>query len=253
MTWDPVFNAILKAKMNCVASEEFSEDGKYPVDRLKANLTALSLVGCGLGDKWKKDNAITDETASPGRENDTMKWLCDVVKDKLNLPLIIKGIVHPEDAILALENGADGIIVSNHGGRQVDGAISTIEALPGIMKAVRSFSFAKGDPVAPVFLDSGVRYGQHVVKALALGATGVLVGRMPIIGASLGGEAGVRHVLLSLLADMQCTMMNSGYDSVAAIPRNSFGEVGNFEGRQEPLVVRAASAGPPPFTTTNSH
>jgi lactate 2-monooxygenase len=257
MTWDPVFNSILKAKMNCVASEEFSENGKYPVDRLKANLTALSLVGCGLGDKWSNDDAEESDTttttttaaadAPPVRENDTMKWFCDVIKDELDLPLVIKGIVHPADAVLAVMNGADGIIVSNHGGRQVDGALSSIEALPGVVKAVREYARRQSEvrgrqvPVVPVFLDSGIRYGQHVVKALALGATGVMVGRMPIIGASLGGGAGVQHVLLSLLADTQCTMMNSGYGSATAVHEAS------LPSAVWPLVVRAATAGPPPF------
>ncbi len=127
MTWDPIFNNMLKEKFNCVASEEFSENGKYPVDRIKSNLTALSLVGCSLGDRWNFDDSANKST----RENDSMAWFVKVVKEELNLPLLVKGILHPDDAILALQNGADGIIVSNHGGRQVDGSISTIEALPG--------------------------------------------------------------------------------------------------------------------------
>lgn len=241
MTWDPVFNSILKEKMNCVASEEFSEGGKYPVDRLKANLTALSVVGCGLGDRWKHDSesaAGCNDARVSSRDNDTMKWFCETVKTKLDLPLVIKGIMHPDDAILALENGADGIIVSNHGGRQVDGSLSTIEAFPSVIKAVRDNAFANGREPIPVFIDSGVRYGQHVVKALALGATGVLVGRLPIIGASLGGVSGVRHVMLSLLADMQCTMVNCGQDSVMNLQQKSM---------TSSLVVRSASAGPAPF------
>lgn len=244
MTWDPVFNAILKEKLKCVASEEFSENGKYPVDRLKANLMSLSLVGCSLGDKWTNDEVVSSdnngyvtEEATTGRENNTMKWFCKVVKDKLDLPLIMKGIMHPEDARLALEHGADGIVVSNHGGRQVDGSISTIEALPGIIKAVRQFADCRGEAERPVFLDSGVRYGQHVVKALALGATGVLVGRMPIIGASLGGVDGVKHVLLSLSADMQCTMVNCGYDSISSLQKAQ---------KLKLPLVRSASVSLPP-------
>ena len=89
LTWDPIFNQMMKEKMNCVASIEFSENGKYPVDRLKANLMALSVVGCGYGDRWSHD-----KNSTPIRENDSMAWLCKVVKEELNLPLLIKVCLH---------------------------------------------------------------------------------------------------------------------------------------------------------------
>ena len=135
MTWDPVFNDKLKKQFGCVSDEAFSENGKFPVDRLKSNLLALSLVGCGLGDKfYEKSDVSAFGVAGDSnrvRSNDHMGWLCDVVKKELGLPLILKGILDPRDAVLARDAGADAIIVSNHGGRQVDGSISTVEALPG--------------------------------------------------------------------------------------------------------------------------
>jgi isopentenyl diphosphate isomerase/L-lactate dehydrogenase-like FMN-dependent dehydrogenase len=107
----------------------------------------------------------------------------------------------------------DGIIVSNHGGRQVDGAISTIEALPGVVDAV-------GDQV-PVLLDSGVRGGADIVKALALGARATLIGRPFAYGLAVAGEAGVREVVRNLAADFDLTLGLSGHRSVAELSREA--------------------------------
>ena len=98
--------------------------------------------------------------------------------------------------------GMDGVVVSNHGGRQVDGAIASLDALPAVVEAV-------GDR-ATVLFDSGIRTGADVVKALALGAEAVLVGRPYVYGLALGGEEGVRHVLRCLLAELELTMTLSG-------------------------------------------
>ena len=117
-------------------------------------------------------------------------------------PVVLKGIQHPDDARLAADAGVDGIVVSNHGGRQVDGAVASLDALPGVVAAV-------GDRLTVLF-DSGIRTGADVVKALALGAEAVLVGRAYAYGLALGGEAGVRHVLRCLLAELELTMMLSG-------------------------------------------
>jgi isopentenyl diphosphate isomerase/L-lactate dehydrogenase-like FMN-dependent dehydrogenase len=121
-------------------------------------------------------------------------------------PIVLKGIQHVADARRAAEAGMDGIIVSNHGGRQVDGAIGSLDALPGIAAAV-------GDEL-PVLFDSGVRGGADVVKALALGARAVLLGRPYAYGLGLGGEAGVRHVLRSVLAETDLTLGLAGHRSV---------------------------------------
>ena len=117
-------------------------------------------------------------------------------------PIALKGIQHPDDARRAAEEGIDGVVVSNHGGRQVDGAIASLDALPGVVEAV-------GDRVEVLF-DSGIRTGADVVKALALGAKAVLLGRPYVYGLGLGGEAGVRHVIRCLLAELELTLALAG-------------------------------------------
>jgi L-lactate dehydrogenase (cytochrome) len=124
------------------------------------------------------------------------------VREHWDGPIALKGIQHPDDARRAVDAGVDGVIVSNHGGRQVDGAIASLDALPEIVAAV-------GDRTAVLF-DSGVRSGADVVKALALGARAVLLGRPYAYGLGLAGEAGVRHVLRCLMADLQLTMTLAG-------------------------------------------
>jgi isopentenyl diphosphate isomerase/L-lactate dehydrogenase-like FMN-dependent dehydrogenase len=119
------------------------------------------------------------------------------------LPIALKGILHPEDARRAREHGIDAVIVSNHGGRQVDGAVASLDALPAIVDAV-------GDDLE-ILLDSGVRTGADVLKALALGADAVFVGRPYLWGLGVGGEAGVLGVLRGLLAEFDLTLGLSGY------------------------------------------
>ncbi len=117
-------------------------------------------------------------------------------------PIVLKGILSAADAMLAAEAGIDGVIVSNHGGRQVDGAIGALDALPAVAQAV-------GSRLA-VLYDGGIRGGADMLKALALGAHAVLIGRPYVYGLALGGEAGVRHVLRSLRNDFELTMRLCG-------------------------------------------
>jgi lactate 2-monooxygenase len=117
-------------------------------------------------------------------------------------PIVLKGILSAADAVRAAEAGVDGIVVSNHGGRQVDGAIAALDALPAVAQAV-------GSRLAVLF-DSGIRGGADMLKALALGAQAVLIGRPYVYGLALGGEAGVRHVLRSLRTDFELTMRLAG-------------------------------------------
>jgi L-lactate dehydrogenase (cytochrome) len=124
-------------------------------------------------------------------------------------PIALKGIQHPDDARRAVQWGADGVIVSNHGGRQVDGAVGSLDALPGIVEAV-------GDEVEVLF-DSGIRTGADVVKPLALGACAVLLGRPYVYGLGLAGEAGVRHVLRCVLAELELTLALSGASRLSEV------------------------------------
>jgi lactate 2-monooxygenase len=125
------------------------------------------------------------------------------------LPIVLKGILDPEDARRALTEGMSGIGVSNHGGRQVDGAVAALDALPRVVEAVRDR--------AVVVFDSGIRRGADVVKALALGARCVLLGRPYAYGLAVGGEEGVRDVLSNLLADLDLTLALAGCASVAEL------------------------------------
>lgn len=133
----------------------------------------------------------------------------EVIRKHWDGPFLIKGIQHPADAFLALQHGASGVVVSNHGGRQVDGAVGSLEMLPDIVQAV-------GDKMTVLF-DSGIRTGADIVKALALGAKAVLVGRPVMYGLGIGGKAGAKHVLASLLADLDGTMGLAGIKSVAEL------------------------------------
>lgn len=133
------------------------------------------------------------------------------LRETTDLPILLKGVLHPDDARLAREHGVDGLVVSNHGGRQVDGAIAALDALGPIVEAV-------GDDLALV-LDSGVRSGADVAKALALGADAVGIGRPYLWGLALAGEAGVAHVLRNLLAELDLTLALCGLTSPAELDR----------------------------------
>lgn len=134
------------------------------------------------------------------------------------LPLLLKGILAAEDARRAVEAGMDGVIVSNHGGRQVDGAVGALDALPGVVAAV-------GGRV-PVLFDSGVRTGADVFKALALGARAVLLGRPYAYGLALAGETGVREVVENLMAEFELTMGLAGCRAVGEIDRDTLTPAG---------------------------
>jgi lactate 2-monooxygenase len=135
------------------------------------------------------------------------------LRERTKLPIVLKGITAPDDARRALDAGVDGIYVSNHGGRQVDGAIGTVDALPAIVEAV--------DEAIPILVDSGIRGGADAFKALALGATAVCVGRPYAYALAVAGEAGVRELLHNLIADLDLTMGLAGRRSVAEIDRES--------------------------------
>ena len=133
-----------------------------------------------------------------------VEWLRSVT----DLPLILKGILHPQDAALAARHGAAAIIVSNHGGRQLDGAIASLDALPAVADAA-------GDTVE-VYLDGGIRRGTDILRALTLGARAVLVGRPVLWGLAVGGEAGARRVLELLGEELESALALCGLSGVEA-------------------------------------
>ena len=143
---------------------------------------------------------------------DDLAWLRSLTK----LPLILKGIMHPDDACRAVDGGVDGIYCSNHGGRQANGGLPALDCLTEVVDAAAG---------TPVLFDSGVRSGADVVKALALGATAVGVGRPYAWGLALGGEDGVVHVLRTILAEADLIMAVDGYPTLADLTRESLRQV----------------------------
>src|SRR5699024_503940 len=134
------------------------------------------------------------------------------LQENTTLPIILKGILHPDDAKRALEYNVDGIIVSNHGGRQVDGAVAALDALPEVCDVVQN--------QIPVLMDSGIRRGSDIIKAMALGAKGVLVARPCMYGLATAGEKGVREVLQNMIADLDITMALSGQKTVRGLTQS---------------------------------
>jgi lactate 2-monooxygenase len=134
-----------------------------------------------------------------------LQWL----REQTSLPIVLKGIVHAEDARRAVDAGVDGLLVSNHGGRQVDGSLGALDALPAIRDAVP-------DDFTLLF-DSGVRTGADIFKALAIGADAVCIGRPYVWGLALGGQAGVEHLLRCLLGEFDLTLALSGYTTLAQV------------------------------------
>ncbi|MEN3303648.1 alpha-hydroxy-acid oxidizing protein [Pseudonocardia sp.] len=140
----------------------------------------------------------------------SLRWdRLDLLREHWDGPIVLKGVQHVDDALQAVDAGMDGVVVSNHGGRQVDRAVGSLEMLPQIVHAL--------DGRAAVLFDSGIRSGADVAVALALGADAVLLGRPYAYGLALGGEDGVRHVLRSVLAELDLTLALSGFGDLASL------------------------------------
>jgi 4-hydroxymandelate oxidase len=159
-------------------------------------------------------NAVFD----PALTWDDLDWLASLSP----LPILLKGILHPDDAVLAVEYGARAILVSNHGGRQLDSAVAALDALPAVVEAVAGR--------VEVLVDGGVRRGTDVLKALALGARVVLIGRPIHWGLAVGGESGVRHVLELLRAELALDLMLCGLASPDAVDRSLLVPAGAING-----------------------
>lgn len=149
--------------------------------------------------------AYVSELMDPSLRWEDLGWLTGLTE----LPVLVKGVVHPEDGRLAVEHGAAAVIVSNHGGRQLDTAVATVDALPGVVAAVEGR--------VPVLLDGGVRRGTDVLKALALGAAAVAVGRPVLWGLAVDGEDGVSRVLEILRDELEEAMALCGASTLSAI------------------------------------
>src|SRR4029453_14115201 len=143
-----------------------------------------------------------------------LAWL----RERTRLPILLKGVLHPDDARRALAEGADGVVVSTHGGRQVDRSIAALDALPEVVGAVAGR--------APVLLDSGIRSGADVFTAVALGATAVLLGRPYVWGLALAGEAGVAQVVADVLAEFDLTLGLTGHTAVDQLSPDILRRVG---------------------------
>lgn len=178
---------------------------------LPPHLTLKNFEGLDLG-KMDKSNDSGLASYVAGQIDRTLewkdvKWLQTITK----LPILVKGVMTAEDARLSVQHGAAGIIVSNHGARQLDYVSSTIDALEEVVKA------AQGR--IPVFLDGGVRRGTDVFKALALGAAGIFIGRPVVFSLAVNGEAGVRNVLQMIRDEFELTMALAGCRSLKEITR----------------------------------
>jgi 4-hydroxymandelate oxidase len=180
---------------------------------LPGNLRVANLDGTGLGvlDAVAGDSGVaayTTRLLDPSLTWKDIEWLRSIT----NLPVLVKGIVHADDAHIAVESGAEGVVVSNHGGRQLDTAPATIRALPAVADAIGGR--------AAIILDGGVRRGTDVIKALALGANAVQIGRPILWGLAVGGEAGVARVLELLRSEFDAAMALCGCASVDRVTRD---------------------------------
>ena len=209
-TSDPVFRKLL--------DEPDAAPAPKPTITFDAIRTLFSAISHYPGSFW--------QNATSGYPRRAVKKFIDIytrpsltwenlvyLRKRTKLPILLKGILHPDDALKALDYGLDGIVVSNHGGRQVDGAVATMDMLPLIAEALQGRM--------PILNDSGVRGGADIFKALALGATAVCLGRPYVYGLTLGGSAGVKEVLSNYLADFDLTMALAGCRSIKEIGRES--------------------------------
>jgi isopentenyl diphosphate isomerase/L-lactate dehydrogenase-like FMN-dependent dehydrogenase len=165
--------------------------------------------GFHLPPRFKKGNFSDGD---PSQIDTTLTWeSLDWLRSRTRLPIVLKGVLTEEDATLAVEHGVEGIVVSNHGGRQLDGVAATIEVLPEVVAAVHGS--------CEVYIDGGIRRGTDVLKALALGASAVLIGRPYLWGLAVGGADGVFDVLRLLRDELEQAMALAGRTTIASIDR----------------------------------
>jgi isopentenyl diphosphate isomerase/L-lactate dehydrogenase-like FMN-dependent dehydrogenase len=212
-TSDPVFQALVAERM------AGRRDGSIPPpDKVRVTPTAVRTL-LGLARRHPGRFGANLRSGAPRVSSEMflevftrvgLQWRdLAFLRERTKLPIVLKGIQHPDDARQALDAGMDGVVVSNHAGRQIDGAIGALDALPGVVEAI-------GDR-APVIYDSGVRGGADVLRALALGASAVQVGRPWVYGMAIAGEEGAREALRNLLAEFDLVLGLSGHRSIAEL------------------------------------
>lgn len=214
-TSDPVF--MREVKEGRLGATAPTDDIKPPLNlqtiatalEQKANFPGGLLKNLSSGDPRAAVQRFMTTYSRPSLQWDDLKFL----RQHTKLPVLLNGVLHPDDARKAVELGIDGLIVSNHGGRQIDGEIASLEALPAVAEAV--------NVRIPVLLDSGIRGGADVFKALALGASAVCLGRPYVYGLALAGQRGVEEVIGNVLAEFDLTLGLAGCTSVQQVGRDA--------------------------------
>jgi lactate 2-monooxygenase len=215
-TSDPVFRELMR-------EGEARSDQPEPRPSLSALSTLFQLVrnypdrfwrALLSGDARRAVQTFIQIYSRPSLTWDDLPFL----RECTSLPILLKGLTHPDDVRRAIDAGIDGVVVSNHGGRQVDGAIATIEALPAIAEAV--------DGRIPLLLDSGIRGGADAFKALALGADAVLLGRPYAYALAIAGEEGVGELIRNFTADLDLTMGLAGRRAIDEIGPDALARLG---------------------------
>jgi lactate 2-monooxygenase len=209
-TSDPVFEKMVE---EAEPAEQLKQ--KVNLQSIQALITMVNkFPGKGFLKKLRSGKplkAIRKFVATYSNSRTTWEDL-KFLRAQTKLPILLKGILHPDDALKAIDGGMDGIYVSNHGGRQVDGSISAISALPEIVRVVNG--------KVPVLLDSGIRGGADAFKALALGARAVCIGRPYAYGLGIAGQQGVNEVLMNFMSDLELTMGLAGCKNISEIDRS---------------------------------
>ncbi|MFT4199234.1 alpha-hydroxy-acid oxidizing protein [Gordonia sp. (in: high G+C Gram-positive bacteria)] len=213
-TRDERFRAIVDEKVAAGPDP----DAEQPKPSIGAIKTLASIARNAPGNWWRnlvdKHPRAAVETFLDIYSNPSLSWT-DIagLRERTKLPIVLKGVLHPDDARQAVDTGVDGIIVSNHGGRQVDGSIGSIDALVNVVDAV--------DGRIKVLVDSGIHTGADVFKALALGADAACIGRPHMYGLAIDGVDGVRDVMANIAAELDLTLGLSGHTDVAALGRDA--------------------------------
>ena len=222
---DPVFQQLVEARVGAAASSSPRPAPARPTVAAVRSLLSMARhhPGPTLRNLTQPYARAAVETFLDVFSRSTLTW-ADLawLRERTTLPLVVKGIQHPDDARAALDHGADGIIVSNHGGRQIDNAVASLDTLAPVVDAVRARTGT--DPAAPpvpVLFDSGIRTGADVFTALALGADAVLLGRPWVYGLALAGADGVRAVTEHVLAELDLTMALAGVADVRQVGRHN--------------------------------